>query len=232
MTDTKLRSLLTPLGTHRTTYLTPSRGRRRKRAHRAADATAAPPEVPPIPELAAYVDVGMASISRNLEAMSTSKEAYPVSGDAVAQAGKTSARGEQKPYSAVFVARSGHSSSFHHHFPQMVAVASKSQPSEPAIRLVGFSAPCEERLGAALGVPRVSAVALRSDAPQAKGLIDFVRDRVAPVEVAWIQEAQAAEYRQAKINAIQTRVGSAKAKRPRNHSQQGNLSVSFGYHQE
>jgi ribonuclease P/MRP protein subunit POP3 len=78
----------------------------------------------------------------------------------------------------------------------MVALASESQPSETTIRLVGFSKPCEERLAASLGIPRV----------------DFVRKHVAPIDVAWLKEAQSADYLETKIDAVQTKVGSKKPK--------------------
>lgn len=94
----------------------------------------------------------------------------------------------------------------------MVAVASKSQSKEEKIRLVGFSKSCEERLATALGIPRVSSVALRADAPQAKGLVDFVREHVAPIEVAWLQEAGSGKFLETNIEAVPTKIGSKKTK--------------------
>lgn len=117
------------------------------------------------------------------------------------------------PYSVVFVARSSQAPAFNCHFPQMVAVASDSKPSDPPVRLVGFSKPCEDRLSAALGIPRVSSIALREGAPQTKGLLDYVRGHVAPIEVAWIKEARSAEHRGTKIEAVPTKVGVAKSKK-------------------
>lgn len=173
--------------------MVPSKGKRKKQKQQQKVAKGAPPA----PELAAYVDVGLASISRGLEGMSS----------------KDGPGADAEPYSVVFVARSGQSSAFHCHFPQMVAVASSPRSPLPAIRLVGFSKPCEDRLSAVLGIPRVSSIALREGAPQTKVLLDYVRGHVAPVDVAWIREAQSAEYRGTKIDAVPTKIGVAKSKR-------------------
>jgi ribonuclease P/MRP protein subunit POP3 len=92
----------------------------------------------------------------------------------------------------------------------MVATAAQSQPAYRAVRLVGFSKACEDRLSAALGIPRVSSIGLREDAPQAKGLVDFVRERVPPIEVAWLKEAQSAKFLETKIDAVPTKIGNKK----------------------
>lgn len=208
------RRLLSPLGNHRRSFITPSKGKR-KRSKKAdgleSTAPAAPvPSAPPAPELTAHVDVGLSQISRTLQAMSHKDESGPSPADARSKPRGADASGgssSSRPYSVVFVARSGQSSAFHCHFPQMVATAAQSQPADKAVRLVGFSKACEDRLSAALGIPRVSSIGLREDAPQAKGLVDFVRGHVAPVEVAWLREAQSAEFLATKIDAVPTKVG-------------------------
>ncbi|KAK0623401.1 hypothetical protein B0T14DRAFT_425810 [Immersiella caudata] len=185
--------LLAPIGAHRSAHLNPSKGRRSKKARQGNSHNEASPETPPAPEIMTRVDVGLANISRNLQSTPST---------------------ENPPYSVVFVARSGQSSSFHCHFPQMVAVASNSTPSSPAIRLVGFSKACEERLSAALGIPRVSSIGLREGAPQARGLIDYAREHVEPIDVAWLEQARTARYQETKINPVPTKIGTAKEKRP------------------
>jgi ribonuclease P/MRP protein subunit POP3 len=187
-------SFLTPVGTHRSAHLTPSKGRRSKKTRQEEANNEASSEVPPAPEIMAHVDVGLANISRNLQSRSST---------------------DSPQYSVVFVARSSQSSSFHCHFPQMVAVASNSTPSSPAIRLVGFSKACEGRLSVALGIPRVSSIGLREGAPQAKGLIDYVREHVEPIDIAWLPQARAAQYQETKIDAVPTKIGTAKAKAKR-----------------
>jgi ribonuclease P/MRP protein subunit POP3 len=168
-----------------------------------------------VPELAAHVDVGLSQISRALQAMSgeDKDKAGPSPADALSKPGgadPSASNSNNRPYSVVFVARSGQSSAFHCHFPQMVATSALSQPADQTVRLVGFSKACEDRLSAALGIPRVSSVGLREDAPQAKGLVDFVRQHVAPVDVSWLREAQSAKFLATKIDAVATKVGSKK----------------------
>ncbi|KAK3954186.1 hypothetical protein QBC32DRAFT_255986 [Pseudoneurospora amorphoporcata] len=204
--------LLSPLGQYRRAFVTPSKGKRkRKLAEQQGDAKT--PQVPPAPELAAHVDLGFSAISRNLQdlpALAASEKTDEAKRGEHDE--KVSSGGKKAPYSIVFVARSGQSSAFNCHFPQMVAVASKSQSKEEKMRLVGFSKSCEERLATALGIPRVSSVALRADAPQAKGLVDFVREHVAPIEVAWLQEAGSGKFLETNIEAVPTKIGSKKTK--------------------
>ncbi|KAH6850160.1 hypothetical protein B0I37DRAFT_370895 [Chaetomium sp. MPI-CAGE-AT-0009] len=211
-----LCQLLAPLGVHRKSFIPPSKGKRKR--SKKAGSPANPEETwqisssPPTPELAAYVDVGLSKISRELQAMSSQHEHNPRLEAAPSEHGEKEPKTDTRPYDVVFVARSGQPSTFHCHFPQMVALAARSQPADKAVRLVGFSKSCEDRLSAALGIPRVSSIGLRADAPQAKGLVDFVRDHVAPIEVAWLREARAGKFLETKIDAVPTKVG---VKKPR-----------------
>ncbi|KAK4237058.1 hypothetical protein C8A03DRAFT_16366 [Achaetomium macrosporum] len=208
--------LLAPLGAHRRSFIPASKGKRR-RAKKAggpesSSAEAPVPAAPPVPELAAYVDVGLSKISRTLQVMSGKDELVSSSENAAPKREEARAGVETRSYTVVFVARSGQSSAFHCHFPQMVALAAGSQSPDQAVRLVGFSKACEERLTAALGIPRVSSIALREGAPQAKGLVEFVREHVAPIEIAWLKEARSARFLETRIDAVPTKVG---AKKPR-----------------
>ncbi|KAK4163483.1 hypothetical protein QBC43DRAFT_319711 [Cladorrhinum sp. PSN259] len=181
--------LLTPLGTHRRSFITPSKGKRKRSRENPSEAAAAA-SVPPVPELAAFVDVGLAKITRTLQ-------------DAAASSSPS-------PYSVIFVARTGQSPAFNCLYPQMVGVTAQTQPPEEAVRLVGFSRPCAERLSEALGIPRASSIALKECAPQAKGLLEFVRERVPLVRVEWLKEVHAARFLETKIEAIPTKVGNTK----------------------
>ncbi|KAL0473238.1 hypothetical protein QR685DRAFT_491560 [Neurospora intermedia] len=204
--------LLSPLGQYRKAFVIPSKGKRkRKLVEQQGDGQTS--LVPPAPEIAAYVDVGLSTISRNLQdlsAVAVSEKAEEAKGGEHDR--KVSNGSKKAPYSVIFVARSGQSSAFNCHFPQMVAVASKSQSPEQKMRLVGFSKSCEERLATALGIPRVSSIALRADAPQGNGLLDFVRKNVAPIEVAWLQEADSGKFLETNIEAVPTKIGSKKTK--------------------
>ncbi|KAL8387905.1 hypothetical protein RB595_009586 [Gaeumannomyces hyphopodioides] len=186
-----LCNLLSPLGVHRRRYGSQSKGKRskakRKEQGQLEEAPAAEAVKPPPPELGRYVDVGLTR-----------------SGKGVAGGGAA----DIIPYTIVFVARSGQSSAFHCHFPQMVAVASESSP----VLLVGFSKACEDRLSECLGIPRASSVALRADAPQSQALLGFVRQKVAPVGIPWLREAATAGYQETKINTIEAPVGRKRQK--------------------
>lgn len=204
-------SLLSPLGHHRRSFIAPSRGKRAKRRKRkGAEGDVAADAVPPAPELAKYVDLGLASISRSLEEIRAASEADAAAESQPTGGERTSVVPPAEPYAVVFVSRSGQPSAFHSHFPQMVAVASKSVPSRQPIRLVGFSAACEDRLSAALGVPRVSSIGLREGAPQAKALIEFAREHVAPVDVSWFREVESGRFLGTKIKAVEVPIGAKK----------------------
>ncbi|TLD30512.1 hypothetical protein PspLS_02338 [Pyricularia sp. CBS 133598] len=202
-----LCSLLSPLGDYRRGHLVPSKGKRSKKKSKeqASDGQTPGSERPrpPPPELSAYVDVGLASITRCLQDDSESSS--------IVSGGDQQTPGNLKgpPYSMILVARSGHSSAFHSHFPQMVAMASKSRPDQPAIRLLGFSKSCEDRLSDCLGVPRVSSVALRAGAPLSKPLIEFVQQHVPIIEIPWVEEVTAG-YQETKIKTVEAPVGRKK----------------------
>ncbi|TLD15488.1 uncharacterized protein PgNI_01303 [Pyricularia grisea] len=202
-----LCSLLSPLGDYRRAHLVPSKGKRSKKKSKKQASDGQPPGSerprPPPPELSAFVDIGLANITRCLQEDSGSSIISP-SGDE-----KSHENLKGTPYAMILVARSGHSSAFHSHFPQMVAMASQSRPNQPAIRLVGFSKSCEDRLSDCLGIPRVSSVALRAGAPLSKPLIGFVRQNVPAIEIPWVEEV-AAGYQETKIKTIEAPVGRKK----------------------
>jgi ribonuclease P/MRP protein subunit POP3 len=150
--------------------------------------------VPPTPEIEANIDIGLNSITRNLQ--SCSRKATEATEDE-----------PHRQYSMVFVTRGNQASTFNCHFPQMIGAASKQLPVTEQIRLVGFSKPCSERLSTCLGVPRLSSIAILKDAPGAGALQEFVMKSVAPVEASWLNSSVETKYLGPKINAIQTTVG-------------------------
>ncbi|KUI62722.1 hypothetical protein VP1G_09843 [Cytospora mali] len=197
---------------YRKSYIQPSKGKRsktRKRKRNQSDEPQTQQAVPPPPIVAASVDVGLSNITRNLEshAAASSKAEHDIVGDR-----RDSTR--TGPYSVIFVARSGPPSAFFSHFPQMVAVASKSQQVEEPVRLVGFSRSCGDKLGACLGIPRVSSLGLRMDnTAQSKALVDFVRKRVPPIEAPWLEENAGVKFHETKINTLQVPIGKKRQKR-------------------
>lgn len=236
----RLSSLLQPLGQYREKYLTPSKGsrhkRRRKKQKEAKDEKQPadqPARRPPAPALEGFVDVGLRSISRSLESASATASQQEVEvksavEDVTGTTQPSSAIRPAPPYAAIFVARSGHSSAFCSHYPQMVAVAStpalSSSSSAPAddsisepIRLVGFSKKCEDRLAACLSLPHASAVGLKWGAlehvPAAAPLVELVRKAVSPVGVKWLEETRQGKHRRTVVIAEETKIGEPARKR-------------------
>jgi ribonuclease P/MRP protein subunit POP3 len=193
---------------------------------------------PPIPEISRYLDIGLTCVTRTLQQLSPLEAAPPfdeeepnsnndnIDGDINTSTPKREAEERNHGqhfgpssgcYAAIFIARSGQSKPFQAHFPQIVAAASKNQrgasEGQNPIRLVGFSKQgVTERLSAALGIPRVSVVGLRVGAPNAKTLVDFVEERVAPVVVRWMEETDY-EFRETQIKAIETSRGVPRPRR-------------------
>ncbi|KAI1426757.1 hypothetical protein F5Y12DRAFT_741022 [Xylaria sp. FL1777] len=202
-----LCSLLSPLGHYRSQHIHASKGnraRKRKRKEQSTQETA--PPVPPTPELQSYVDIGLSCVSRCLQ--NTASEGLQI----------TSLRDDQKPgkistnrfYSVIIVMRSSQPNALSSHLPQMVAVASRSHPSQPPTRLVELPRACEGRLCDSLGIPRVSCIGICVGAPNSNALVDFAREHVAMAKVPWFQEAIDGEYRATKINSIETFIGTRK----------------------
>ncbi|KAM3472483.1 hypothetical protein MY8738_008854 [Beauveria namnaoensis] len=94
----------------------------------------------------------------------------------------------------------------------MVAASSADVQPEHATRLIGFSKPCSSRLSSCLGLARVSAVAIKSDAAGSCALWDLVMKSVKPVQCEWLDEARSLQYRQTQIVSLETSVGSKKTK--------------------
>ncbi|GKT43981.1 uncharacterized protein ColSpa_04162 [Colletotrichum spaethianum] len=205
----KKPSLLSPLGQHRQRHIKPSEGKRAAKRKRKEEGIVSKEPAksgrPPMPELASFVDVGLMSITRNLEKLATGQQSSgEISSDNTTASSPT-------PYSIIFVARSGQSSAFNCQLPQMVAVASKGSPSTPTTRLVGYSKPCAEKLSACLGIPRVSSVGIRVDAPMSRALVEYVQQHVSPVRVAWLEEAKEAVYRPTQLKIDEKMVPAKKS---------------------
>lgn len=146
---------------------------------------------PQPPERASAVDVGLSAITRRLQGLASAEHTSSVS----------SSTSHRDTYSLIFVARSGQSSAFNGHFPQMVAVASHATPDTAPIRLVGYSKSCADRLSASLGIPRVSSIGIRREAPGSDALVSYVQRCVAPVVVPWLAEAGKAEFRASHVKS-------------------------------
>ncbi|KAJ4424328.1 RNase P and RNase MRP subunit [Gnomoniopsis sp. IMI 355080] len=208
-----LCNLLSPIGQHRKAYIKVSKGKRSKRAAKRKRGQDEDPQeevsVPPTPAIASSVHVGLSNITRNLQLCA----AIPIAA-ADTEAKEDGDTTLAKPYSIIFVSRSGPPSAFFSHLPQMIAIASKSQQLAEPIRLVGFSKDSEERLSACLGIPRVTSVALRADdTAQLKAVADFVRERVPAIEAPWLEETAKGAYHETKINTMQVPIGKKRQKK-------------------
>ncbi|TPX14368.1 uncharacterized protein E0L32_005564 [Thyridium curvatum] len=204
-------SLLSPLGQYRREHIPVSKGKRERVARKKAQQARQSGEAaPPPPELTDFVDVGLANITRNLQA-----SARVGHSQSHTRCEKKRDRDEKLDvnYTAIFAARSGQPNALHSHLPQMIAVATESGGVKDPIRLVGFSKSCEDRLSECLGIPRASIIAIRSGAPRSQALIDFVRSHVPAVEVAWLKEAEEAHHLATKINALEVPIGAKRQKR-------------------
>ena len=175
-----------------------SRGKRDRKRKRKAEEKPPVPKPPP-PAQSTFIDVGIPSISRTLEALSSSP----------------SDSEDLRLYSAVFVVHGprGQSSALTTHFPIMVSVASSAHESKPPIHLVGLPEAAENRLSDALGIPRVSSVAIREACPSSDALLGFLRNRVPIVEIPWLQEAGRGVYKATKIKKTDIPVGTKKGAR-------------------
>ncbi|KAM3456683.1 hypothetical protein MY3296_001638 [Beauveria thailandica] len=196
---------LSPIGKHRQRCIKTSKGKRaekkRKRQEKDEGKTTFPMAVdlPAKPETASQVDVGFNSITRGLQDANNEQNA-----DGVVRKGQG--------YSMVFVCRGNQSAAFNSHFPQMVAASSADAQPGHATRLIGFSKPCSSRLSSCLGLARVSAVAVKSDAAGSCALWDLVKKSVKPVQCEWLDEARSLKYRQTQIVSLEISVGSKKTK--------------------
>lgn len=75
----------------------------------------------------------------------------------------------------------------------------------PPIRLIQLGAASEKKLCEALGLQRVGIVAIQDEAPGADPLIDYVRDNVEAVDVAWTREVGAGQWLGTSISMGKTR---------------------------
>lgn len=217
-------SLLSPIGEHKSRNVVPSRGKRAKKRKRKLDGTlkeqsAAPSDKESTetesmarPEMHGHLTVGFNTTTRYIEVLarnprpSMMQEPGPVMAIEETSAGPSFDPAEVRPLTAVFVTRSSQLLALHSCLPLLAKVASLSAPSSPSIRIVTLPEGAEDRLKAALGIPRVGMVGLIDGAPSALSLIEVIRENVPELEVPWLQEAVKGAYLAVKIKAIETSV--------------------------
>lgn len=203
-------SLLSPIGQYRAQYVNRSKGKREKqrKQQKLEKDELQKPLVPPNPEIGSFVDIGLSVVTKSLqdEIGKRSSDQQRIE----SSEGRNGQDSNFRPYSVIFIAHSGQPSILNSHLPQMTAVASQAGSAKQQIRLVGFSKSCQERLSEALGIPRVSIIGLQEGAPNSQALVDFVRQHVPLIENEWFKEAQDLNFKQTRINTIQTTIGEKK----------------------
>ncbi|KAL1625160.1 RNase P and RNase MRP subunit [Neofusicoccum ribis] len=204
-------NLLAPIGQHRSTHITPSKGKRSKKrkrqeARKGDEPHHQAPAPPPPPALTRHITVGVNSTTRYLEQLAANK-APPTHAAAPEQADRS------KPHAAApgIETDAPHSpESLRHlpliftlqppssittsHLPLLTHTASRLLPSFKLARLVPLKPSSEPKLAAALGVPRVGVIGIMEDAPGAEPLIKYAREKVSATDVPWLREASEGRY--------------------------------------
>ena len=108
------------------------------------------------------------------------------------------------PLAAVFVPHSDQPAMLYAHIPLLAKLTSSAFATLPPTRLVTLSKGAEQRLGSALGIPRVGLVGLYRDAPESAALMEFVKQTVPEIEVCWVEEVAAGSYLPVKIDETET----------------------------
>jgi ribonuclease P/MRP protein subunit POP3 len=110
---------------------------------------------------------------------------------------------DMRPFSMIILTHPKPSiSPAHAHFPTLVHLSTLQHPSpvqtsttSQTTRLVPLATSTDARLASTLHIPRVGALAIFSDAPGARALVDYVRQHVGLTECVWIDEAMKAEWK-------------------------------------
>ncbi|KAF1357164.1 hypothetical protein EJ07DRAFT_167659 [Lizonia empirigonia] len=161
-----LYNLLSPLGEHRRSHITPSKGKRKREPRGAAKD--APPPAPPA--IGSHILVGLNSVTRHLEAGAarTAPPMAPVSGSTADDNANTDSKAEQdvektplqptKPLSMVILTHPQPAlSPSHAHIPTLLHLATvQSTPaSKPAeqTRLITLPTSNDSRFASALHIP-------------------------------------------------------------------------------
>ena len=219
-------SLLVPIGEHRSRRIHPSKGKRdkQKKSNKSKNTNEAQHgdtdlpalQEPPMPEVFSYLTIGFNSTNRQLELEAQCSNQGNI-------------LSVSRRLAAIFAPRSDQAPILSSHLPLLVHTASLARSSSPAIRLVNLSKGAEARLCAAVHLPRVSFVGLFEDASNATPLINFVRERVTPIEVPWLKEVRMGVYMPVEIMALETTTPaeSKAAKRRQEHSAMEKIATAI-----
>jgi ribonuclease P/MRP protein subunit POP3 len=224
-------SLLSPLGEHRKTHIQPSKGKKRKRKSKDdQDDSTMKDDPPPPPEIGKHILIGINSVTRHLEMLAARNAASttPIAGLRAKEPGVTANEDNERvrPLGMVILT---HPKPFlspaHAHLPTLIHLCtlrpptSESTSSFKATRLIPLATSTDARIASNLHIPRVGALAIFADAPGAKALEDFVREKIDTTSCLWIDEAMDAKWRGINVkneNAAGKEKGNAQAdKKPK-----------------
>ena len=204
-----LSSLLEPVGHHRRTHIQPSQGKRRarKRKRQASTAPVDSQQPPPFPAISHHLLVGLNSVTRHLSALAgqTAPPRVPAASTQGLELEDEQSPEDDKaalrPLSLVILPHPVPSSSLAHaHLPALVYLSSTRSKTAPPTRLVTLPTASEARLASILHLPRVGALGIMAGAPDANGLVDYVRSNFGLVECKWIEESLKAEWKGVKTD--------------------------------
>lgn len=201
--------LLAPVGEHKSQHAFPSKGKRKRKKAKDQATTVEESDSlgnersdrlhSPFADLQNHLTVGFNTTTRYLENLSRRSAPDKLSGHET-----TSNCVNLKPLTVVFVSRSDQPPILHSHLPLLIKTASLASPALPATRLVMLPKGAEERLGAALSIPRVGLIGLVDGAPNTASLLELIRQHVPEVEAPWLADAATAGYLPVNIKATQT----------------------------
>lgn len=195
-------SFLSPIGHDRTTHVTPSKGKRSKRARRkelrGGATRPAQDEAPVTPlELSSHILVGLNSITRHLEFQP--RQACPPS-LAMQIPGSDSPR---RHLAVVVTTWPSVPLILTSHLHKLLQTSSLLHPNLPPTRLVILPRSNEKRLCSALGVSRAGFIGIFDNAPSATAIIDFCLANVPEMEVGEWLKANKSTFMPLKINTIE-----------------------------
>ena len=219
-------SLLSPIGDHRSQHVLPSRGKRktkRKREHeypdKDEDGVASRQRVPRValptrPAIQRHVTLGFNATTRYLEDLARQSNARrgnrhglqeETAKDSNVVALDCPKNDTYMPLAAIFVPHSDQPAMLYAHIPLLAKLTSSAFATLPPTRLVILPKGAEQKLGSALGIPRVGLIGLYRGAPEAAALMEFVKQKVPEIEASWVEEATAGSYLPVKIHETETR---------------------------
>ena len=150
-----------------------------------------------MPDINCFLKVGFNSTTRHLEELarrSASLKDEPGSGNPSVQL---------KTLAVVFIPSFEKPSIMYSHLPLLAKTASQASPSMSATRVVILPKGAEERLSAALAIPRVGLVGLLNEAPNAASMVEFIRYIVPDIAIPWFKEAAEGVYLPVAIKEVQ-----------------------------